>query len=133
MAANQAQTWDNYRNNQRVVLQVPVHIAVGNSLRSLLFGGSRIEGRTSDVSVTGMLIMTQAALPQKAGIRLTVNMGIGENEGAVQLRGEVMWCRPDETGKEYRAGIRLYEKPRAEMKRWLAFVAERIRRFGGSG
>jgi len=126
MLANQEQTWDYFRNHDRLAFQTPVHIVVLNRLAGVLFGVPRIVGRTDNVSMTGMLITTGCELPPKAKLRIKVNISVS-GHGEADLRGVVAWSRADESGKAFMSGIRICEKPRSGMKRWLAFVGERLR------
>ncbi len=120
---------DNYveRRNKRV----PVTLGVGAAIHKRRFGfpPRRPEfcgkGWVSKASMAGLDVVFEQPVSEGAVLSMWISIA---NDTSVRLRGDVIWSKPGETEGSYLVGIRLRDRPKAQMQKWTDFIAQRIRR-----
>jgi hypothetical protein len=91
------------RNNNRLVLSVPIHFKVfqlenlEKDVRDKTLG---LKGEVQDMTLEGLLVASSS--PFKPGDILELKMEI-PGAGAVQTLAKVVWCKPE--AAEYRSGV----------------------------
>ena len=96
----------------RVALTVAVDLESGSNFYT---------GQTRDISVGGLFIETEVAIP--VGDELVVRVALGGK--ALNLATQVMWAMADTSGKNLGVGLRFVRLAPVQRKAIEAFMAQR--------
>jgi hypothetical protein len=108
------------RKHQRINVEKAIYIeVVGRGSRSEA-DNTIIRCETVDISVAGLKIWVQNAIPQ--GSKLNIAAPMDDWKENLELVGKVMWLREADNAQGYWVGLELEDTGRDNMERWFRVV-----------
>jgi hypothetical protein len=108
-------------------VETAAEVTVGSGLRSFFTGLRKIPCTVKDVSICGLRLHTDRAIPERSGVDLLVRLPMTTGMQTFKLRGDVRWSGAGAESGLYATGIRLRDEPARFMKTWKEVIRERIR------
>ncbi len=100
-----------------------VNVQVQSAPGSEALAGSNLVCQLRDISLVGMCLYTEVALPDNCNLFLNVEMGMPLR--TFNLLGKVIWSIPDGDGKHFNMGIHLV-KFSEEIAAWQSAVLHKL-------
>ncbi len=115
-----AYNYSDRRKHQRINVEKAIYIeVVGRGSRSEA-DNTIIRCETVDISVAGLKIWVEHAIPQ--GSKLNIAAPMDDWKENLELVGKVMWLREADNAPGYWAGLELEDTGRDNMERWFQVV-----------
>ncbi len=115
------------RSHRRIAVETTAEIKVGSGLLGFFKGWKRIPCTVKDVSICGVQLHSEQAIPEQSGLTLVIHLPIATGTETFRLRGDVRWSANEAPAGVFAVGVRLRDKPAGLMRMWKEIVRERIR------
>ena len=107
------------REHRRVDTAADVEIVIDSAPGALELEGKALLCRTGDISLRGVRLLTDAALPVSAYLKLRIKLP--RQPDRYRQAGKVVWCRPNTdpaVGMTYHAGIEFSLTANPDLDAW---------------
>ncbi|MEI6970373.1 MAG: PilZ domain-containing protein, partial [bacterium] len=107
--------WMDLRDNQRLPIETAVGVAVASGLRRFFVNKPQFRGDMRNASQGGLLLRVDRVVPPGAVLKVWVQVEYKGEWQTLELPGDVIWSRPDNSTGSFLMGVCLRSRPGRSM------------------